>query len=253
MIFLSSVVHSQIVNLPSDRWEEIHYNGDPIQFEYVNLPGDYIINGSFNPSNWCMGYLMGTAHISITSTSLNIDKTLRIEDFSPFSIEELGDNSAKYFPLKSNSALKISYNVSADHLADASLKIMDFDFDLNDELVFRKPCGSRWGLDFLAFELFGFEKDRTGFYYNGESEFNPSEKSVSVWYSSGACLGTQEVYKTASENFKLSKLVTYLENHPETSEEGCYESIETFDAQGTQITKKLYSYDEKNEIWREEY
>ena len=133
MMFLSSVVHSQIVNLPSDRWEEIHYNGDPIQFEYVNLPGDYIINGTFDPSTWCMGYLIGNANISITSTSLNIDKTLRIEDFSPFSIEELGDYSAKYFPLKSISTLKIPYNATADHLADASLNIMDFDFDLNDE------------------------------------------------------------------------------------------------------------------------
>lgn len=198
-----------------------------------------------------MGYLIGNANISITSTSLNIDKTLRIEDFSPFSIEELGDYSAKYFPLKSISTLKIPYNATADHLADASLKLMDFDFDLNDELVFRKPCGMRWGLDFLAFEIFGYEKETTGFYYNGESEFNPSEKSVSVWYSSGACLGTQEVYKTTSENFKLSKLITYLKNHPETSEEGCFESIEIFDDQGTQIKKKLYSYDEKNEIWRE--
>lgn len=119
-----------------------------------------------------MGYLIGNANISITSTSLNIDKTLRIEDFSPFSIEELGDYSAKYFPLKSISTLKIPYNATADHLADASLKFMDFDFDLNDELVFRKPCGMRWGLDFLAFEIFGYEKETTGFYYNGESEFN---------------------------------------------------------------------------------
>ena len=123
------------------------------------------------------------------------------------------------------------------------IKILDFDYDQSDEIIFRKPCGMRYETDFVAFEiansLVNASADQARFEFTSTSRFNKENKSLSVWYSNGVCLGQELVFKGGTGSFKLTKKVQYERQSPQTGEEGCYESIYKIDNRGMLHLEKL--------------
>ena len=252
---MMSVTHAFTLSGPNGNWDEISNTDLILNFEFEQLPTGYKVYGTFVPTEWCMGYLIGTGQIKILNASDESETIISVDGFGLLTTEDLNISKDSDAIIEINENLEIMYVHDEDPLGDSSIKIIDFDYDNIEEIIFRRPCGMRWGTDFTAFEIYGDfgtgKSAQGGFEFTSQSTFNPKEKSLSIWYSNGACLGSEFTYTAGMQSFILKEKIQFSEKSPVTGEEGCYQLIFTPDSYGELILDGFKYHDEATGEWKQ--
>ena len=100
-------------------------------------------------------------------------------------------------------------------LPDVGIKIIDYDYDNKNELIFIKPIGYRGGREFFIYEIINNKEEFSVVYEHLHQipenvEFDYVNKSMNYVYSSGACLHDYYNYKVEGlEGYKLYKIINY--------------------------------------------
>ena len=237
--------NSEVINLPApDTYFDFVSAQDlEINCRLNDLPKNYEVTGTFSPKEWCRGNLLGNASVRVKNTQSGSNNLLKVDNFGLLTVDDFDRISSSSSTLQIDKNFEISYTHDDDPLGDKSIKILDFDYDQFDEIIFRKPCGMRHGTDFVAFEiangLANASADQAEFEFTSMSRFNKENKTLSVWYSNGVCLGQELIFKGGTGSFKLIKKVQYERQSPQTNEEGCYEAIYKIDNFGMLLLEKL--------------
>ena len=100
-------------------------------------------------------------------------------------------------------------------LPEVGIKIIDYDYDNKNELIFVKPFGYRGGREFFIYEIINNKEEFSVVYEHLHQipenvEFDYVNKSMNYVYSSGVCLHDYYTYKVEGlKGYKLYKIINY--------------------------------------------
>lgn len=186
---------------------------DLILFSYDKPVKGFHIQGEFDPKIWdARDYFTGRMTIYFKRIK---DKKLFLVEAQNVSFFK-NEICIKPFDYKVGCKFKnnriLKYKESQNFTNPSPLKIMDFDFDGDNEIIFMKASGYRGGQEFHAYEILDNKTNkvirlRNSFYYHWGSEFDRDKKTIFTRGSGGVCIAHDETYQLVGKTYKLIKIV----------------------------------------------
>ena len=190
-----------------------------INFEYDSPIKGIKFAGSFEPEMLfnCQEQFTGSA--TLTLTRLSDNKTIHIRESFGLRLDDVCSEAE--YPL---CTLKDEIIINLEEVSklpsefdenETDIKVFDYDFDNQDELLIRNPCGTRGGNDYTVYELNNEADDFSisgGLLLNAGTEIDIENQTMTTGGSSGACSSQYVTYKSTGKGYEPYTAVRYR-NH----------------------------------------
>ena len=200
-----------------------------IKIHFTDLIEDrYIVDVEWFPDNGLAPFLTGPANITFTLKESNKSFTLRTEFYhSPdFEVDWEKINNGEVFEMKYSdfkhySTVKELTSKNKEHIWSVGIPFLfeDVNFDSTKELIIvKKHSGQRWTDDYEVYSIDEFGALNSPYNitnsmpyveFDGFTEFNPEDKTITLYYQGGACTTVSETYQAVdgyrTVKFKLIK------------------------------------------------
>jgi len=220
-----------------------------IKIHFTDLIEDrYIVDVEWFPDNGLAPFLTGPANITFTLKESNKSFTLRTEFYhSPdFQVDWGKINNGEVFEMKysdfnNQSTLKELTSKKSIWSLDTPFFFEDVNFDGTKELLITETRGGqRFTHEYKVYSIDEFGALNSPYNitnsmpyvkFDGFTKFNPEDKTITLYYSGGACSSSSETYQAVdgygAVKFKLIKKVDYDYQDKNGNYIGCH--IYTYD------------------------
>ena len=186
-----------------------------IKIHFTDLIEDrYIVDVEWFPDNGLAPFLTGPANITFTLKESNKSFTLRTEFYhSPdFEVDWEKINNGEVFEMKYSdfkhySTVKELTSKNKEHIWSVGIPFLfeDVNFDSTKELIIAEKRGGQRGED--SYKVYSIDKygainsryDITNSIpyvkFDAFTKFNPEDKTITLYYSGGACTTISETYQ----------------------------------------------------------
>ena len=236
-----------------------------IKIHFTDLIEDrYIVDVEWFPDNGLAPFLTGPANITFTLKESNKSFTLRTEFYhSPdFEVDWEKINNGEVFEMKYSdfkrySTVKELTSKKKESIWSVGIPFLfeDVNFDSTKELIIvKKHSRQRWTDDYEVYSIDEFGALNSPYNitnsmpyveFDGFTEFNPEDKTITLYYQGGACTTVSETYQAVdgyrTVKFKLIKgWETYFWDD-DGNDIGCH--IKTYDiVNGREVLNVAESY-----------
>ena len=186
-----------------------------IKIHFTDLIEDrYIVDVEWFPDNGLAPFLTGPANITFTLKESNKSFTLRTEFYhSPdFEVDWEKINNGEVFEMKYSdfkhySTVKELTSKNKEHIWSVGIPFLfeDVNFDSTKELIIVETrAGQRWTDDYKVYSIDEFGALNSPYNitnsmpyveFDGFTEFNPEDKTITLYYQGGACTTVSETYQ----------------------------------------------------------
>ena len=219
LLLLLLLTNNSFANEPANCCPEIYkgLNADKlIKIHFTDLIEDrYIVDVEWFPDNGLAPFLTGPANITFTLKESNKSFTLRTEFYhSPdFEVDWEKINNGEVFEMKysdfnNQSTLKELAFKKGVFSLETPFFFEDVNFDGTKELIITETRNAQRHRD--GYKVYSMYQNRAVIslyditnslpYVNFDSstEFNPKDKTITLYYSGGACTTISETYKAVA-------------------------------------------------------
>ena len=252
LFLLLLFTNNSFANEPANCCPEIYkgLNANKlIQIHFTDLIEDrYIVDVEWFPDNGLAPFLTGPANITFTLKESNKSFTVRTELYhSPdFEVDWEKINNGEVFEMKYSdfynlSTLKELASKEGIYSLETPFFFEDVNFDGKKELIITEKRNGQRGRDAYKVYSIGEFRPEIDLYditnslpyvkFDSSTEFNPKDKTITLYYSGGACSSSSETYQAVdgygAVKFKLIKKIDYDYQDKNGNYIGCH--IYTYD------------------------